>query len=130
MKKLIYILLILSCIQSAFAGVREIAPVPSLSLTLSIVQNQFIINKSNVQSASIIKDHNGQYKGLQLEIKPEFVDAFVNMTKAGVGKTMNIIFNNRIISASVIQSPLSSNILLAGITKEDAQLFIDVLRKS
>lgn len=109
---------------------QQIAPVPSLSLTLSIVQNQFIINKNNVQSASIIKEQNGQYKGLQLEIKPEFVDAFVYMTKAGVGKTMNIIFNNRIISAVVIQSPLSSNILLTGITKEDAQLFIDVLRKS
>jgi preprotein translocase subunit SecD len=52
------------------------------------------------------------------------------MTKAGVGKTMNIIFNNHIISAAVIQSPLTANILLSGITQEDAQLFIDMLRKS
>jgi preprotein translocase subunit SecD len=130
MKKIILILFLLSGIHSALAGMQQIAPAPSLSLMLSIVQNQFIINKNNVQSASIIKDHNGRYKGLQLEIKPEFVDAFVKMTQEGVGKTMNIIFNNRVISASVIQSPLSSNILLAGITQEDAQLFIDVLRKS
>ncbi len=128
MQKLIQLFLLLMISRCALAAAAVVIPKPS-SLVLSVVQNQFIVDKNNVESASVIKDGNGIYRGLRLEIKAEFADAFKLMTQQGVGKTLNVIWNNKIVTAAVIQSPLSANILLSGISRADAQSFIDMLRK-
>ena len=114
----------------AYANTQPSVDVPPMSLVMSVIENQFIFNKSNVDKASIIYDKSNQYVGLELVIKPEFASAFNLMTSNGIGKTMNIAFNNRILSASVIQGALGPSILLTGVSKQDAQVFIDILKHS
>jgi hypothetical protein len=100
---------------------------PRASLTFDIVQDQFVFDKITVDSASIITRKNGSYGGLQIKLKKEAAKLFENKTRLGVGKQVHLIFNDKITSTAVLQSPLKDNLLLVGISKEDAQQFLLML---
>lgn len=127
MKNFLVLMLASLMINTAYADEISVA-LPPNSLAISVIENQFIFNKTNIQEANIIRKEDGNYGGLQLEIKPEFADAFIQMTKTGIGKTMNVVYNNRIVTATILETGLTASILLKGLSQGDAQAFVDSLR--
>jgi len=97
------------------------------SLIFQVIQDKFVLNNSTIKSAAVINDENDVYKGLHVELKPESAILFIEMTKAGLGKHLNLILNDKIVVSSVIQTPLDSNLLITGISKQDAQDFLNML---
>lgn len=97
------------------------------AIVAEVVQEQFTFDASNIKAASII-DLNNTYKGLHVELKPEAVSAFTKMSQAGMGKRINIVLNQKIVSTNIIQTALGSNLLITGISREDAQKFIESLK--
>lgn len=99
------------------------------SPALQVVQNQLFLDKSTVKNASLYENKDGTFGGLQIEIKPSASKDFVQLTKPGIGKIMNLVLNNKIISSAKIKSTLQNQFLVTDITKEEAQLIIDLLKK-
>jgi len=96
-------------------------------ISFQIIQDQIRFDNSNIKNASIIEE-NGVFKGLEIELKNVAVENFQNITKAGLNKTLNVVLNNKIISSTIIQTPLNQKILISGLTKGEAFTFINALR--
>lgn len=97
------------------------------ALTFQVIQDQFVLDNSTVKSASIIEADGGIYKGLNIQLKPEASSTFTDMTKAGLGRKINLVYNNVVVTATAIQTPLGDNFLISGISRQDAQAFLNVL---
>lgn len=97
------------------------------SLTFQIVQDEFFLDKTTVSKASIIEHEGGIYKGLNVQLKPDAAIIFSEMTKAGLGKHLNLMVNNVLITSPVLQSEIGDNFLMTGISKADAQAFLNTL---
>lgn len=96
------------------------------ALLFSVIQDEFSLNNKTVKDASIIEDA-GVYKGLHIELKPEAAKQFTEITQAGTGRKLNLVFNKIVVTTTVIQSALSGNFVISGITRQDAQSFINML---
>jgi len=92
-----------------------------------IIQDEFVLDNSTVKNARIIEGENGSFQGLNVELKPEAAKVLTDITQAGHGRRMNIVFNKVVVSSAAIQSPLGGNFLISGISKQDAQGFLNVL---
>lgn len=119
------LLIIVNLIFFSIPAFAELAKV-NHSLIFQVIQDEFVLDNSTIKSASIIEDE-GVYKGLHVELKPESSGVLTEMTKAGMGKRLSLILNNRIVFSSVIQTSLGSNLLVTGIAKQDAQDFLNML---
>jgi preprotein translocase subunit SecD len=97
------------------------------ALIFQIIQDEFVMDNSTVKNALIVEAEGGVYQGLNIQLKPEAATLFADMTKAGTGRRMNLVFNKVIITASVLQSSLGDSFLISGISKQDAQAFLNVL---
>ncbi|GEM_PF-3477170 len=97
------------------------------SLIFQVIQDQFVLDNTTVKSASIVEGEGGVYKGLNIQLKPEAAVTFEEITKAGVGRKLNLVYNNVVITTTMIQSGLGENFLISGISKQDAQAFLNVL---
>jgi preprotein translocase subunit SecD len=122
MKKKIFLLLSIAMVFPCYAQMSS-----NLSLRFEIIQTQFAFDNSTVNKASL-EESNRNFTGIRIQLKPDGAKAFTNMTKANIGKTVNLVFNNKIISSSVIQTELGSDLLVTGISREDAELFLQLLR--
>lgn len=94
-------------------------------LSFVIIKNQFSFNRATIKSASM-EVNNGVYRGLHVELKPRMVREFERITRDSQGLMAGFILNGKVLSASVIRSPLSGNILVM-IPKEDAEKFLSLL---
>lgn len=103
---------------------------PRNALAFEIVQDEFVFDHSTVDKAIIIERKDGSYGGLRIKLKPSAAPVLERATLIGMRKRANLIFNNQIISTAVIQSPLKDNLFIAGISKENAQHFIEELKRS
>lgn len=112
-----------------FFSVSALAEVENVnhSLIFQVIQDEFVLDNSTIKSAAIIEDKDGIYKGLNIVLKPESSVVFSEVSKAGIGKHLNLISNNTVVISTVIQTPLSNNFLVSGITKKDAQAFLSAL---
>lgn len=97
------------------------------ALALAVIQNQFIFKYSAIKSASIIYENNGHYNGLHLVLKKNAANEFTRLTHVGIGKPIILIFDNKVISISILQSELSGNLRITGLSKADALTFIQML---
>ncbi len=100
-------------------------------LVFQIDHEGLILNGATVAAANIEQIEKGSnrcsiliklnfYADQQLEI----------ITEKNIGKTAVISFNGKIISSSTIQSKLSWQLLVNGLTKEEAEQFINHLTPS
>lgn len=92
-------------------------------MLFQVIKDQMVFDFSNIKSASLI-EQNGHFKGLLIELKKPGMIEIEGITSAGLGKPANLIFNKKIVSTTIIQSPLGGSILISGLSKEDAQLFL------
>jgi preprotein translocase subunit SecD len=100
---------------------------PQHSLIFQVVQDQFVLDHTTIKMAAIIEHEGGVYKGLNIQLKPEAAIIFSEMTKEGTGKHLNLLINNILISSPVMQSAIGGNFLITGISKADAQAFLNRL---
>ncbi|MBX3708487.1 MAG: hypothetical protein KIT56_02435 [Gammaproteobacteria bacterium] len=96
-------------------------------LIFQVIQDEFTLDNSTIKNAAIVEKEGGVYGGLSVELKPEAAAIFTDITKAGVGRHLILVFNKVVVTATVIQTPLSESFLISGISKEDAQAFLNVL---
>lgn len=97
-------------------------------MLFQVIKDQMVLDYSNLHSASIIET-GGHYKGLLVQLKKPFVSEMEGITSAGMGRPANLVFNKKIISTTLIQSPLGGSVLITGLSKEDAQLFLASLNR-
>lgn len=102
---------------------RDHAPV-----VFQVIQDQMNIDASMIKSASII-DNNGTYGGLKIVLKPAAAKELKRITKAGVGRAANLELNNKTVTTVTLRSRLKHQLVINDITQEDAQAFIDSLKK-
>lgn len=95
-------------------------------LRMQVIQDQLVFDNTTIYSVFLI-EKNGVYRGLRIVLKPSAVKDIVRLSVGGLGKKMNLVFNNKIISTAVIQSPLGGDLQISGISKEDAEEFISNL---
>jgi len=102
---------------------------PHASIVFQVVQDQMNIDNSMIKDASLI-DNNGTYGGLKIILNTSDSKELTQITKAGVGKIANLVINNKIVTSATLRSSLQHQFLVLDITKEDAQAFIDSVKKS
>lgn len=129
MRKLILTFLSMLVLYSAQGFSNPSLSLPHNELVFEIVQDQFIFNHTNIEKASVLENKNGVYKGLHLKLKPAGAAMFERVSRTGMRKRVNLIFNNKIISTAIIQTPLKDDLLVTGISKDDALQFVDELRR-
>jgi preprotein translocase subunit SecD len=101
----------LGCFSSVHSGSE---------LTFQVIQEQVIFNGSSFESAAVIEQRDKTY-GLEVKLTPSAASELARLSSAGIGKTMNIVLNGKIISASTIQSQLGGNFLVTGLSKDEAE---------
>jgi hypothetical protein len=99
------------------------------SILFEVVQERFAFDYSTVAQASIVEKSNGSYRGLHLVLKPVAAKQFEHIVQSGLNKQANLIFNKKVISTTFIRGVLHSDLLISGITRDDAQEFIDSLKR-
>lgn len=98
-------------------------------IVFQVIQTQMNIDSSMIQGASLI-DNNGKYGGLEIVLKPSAASELKRITKAGVGRIANLEINDKVMLSAKIRSPLDPKFVVSGITKDEAQAFIDALKTS
>lgn len=101
---------------------------PHNALVFEIILDQFTLDKKTVEKASI-EEKNGNFSGLHIKLKADAEKIFERVTRSAMTRRMNLVLNNRIVSTATVQSPLGGELLITGITKEDALQFIDELNR-
>lgn len=96
-------------------------------IAFNVIHDQFAFNFKNIKSASII-EQNGQFQGLRVQLKPYAIESFKRITTAGLGKVAILVVNNKIVSSTTIESPLSGDIMIKSITRGEAQDIINKLK--
>ena len=110
-----------------FASPSIFASSKDNSLTFQVIQSQFTFNRSNVESATVLKQ--GDAYAVQIKLKPTVLDEFNRITKNGIGKMANMIFNGKVISTTTIQSELGGDFMVTGFSKNDAVKYANSIKK-
>ena len=98
------------------------------SLTFQVIQAQTIFNNSNVESVTVVEQKDKTY-GLEIKLTPSAADELARISNDGIGKTMNMVFNGKIISASTIRSQLGGNFFVTGLSKDEAEKIARSVKK-
>lgn len=101
---------------------------PSVLLQLQIGQTQFVLDKSSVEKASLIYEEKNHYQGLDITLRPDTAKKIKAVTEKNIGGILTLIFNERVISRPIIQSPLGPHFQITGMTEQEAKLFLQVLQ--
>lgn len=96
-------------------------------LLFQVIKEQFVFDNNSIKSASLVMRENGAYVGLKVVLKPFAVSEFEKLTTAGIGKPANLVFDKKIISTRLIQTPIGGTVLISGLTQEQAQSFLKTL---
>jgi preprotein translocase subunit SecD len=99
---------------------------PNHSLIFQVLQDEFIFDNTTVKNATII-ENDGVYSGLNIQLKPEAAAVLTDITKAGLGRRLNLVFNKVVVTTTLIQNTLTDNFLISTISKQDALTFINTL---
>lgn|SRR3990167_6289797 len=100
---------------------------PQDILLFEVVQDSFVFDNITVKDASLV-ENEGVFRGLQIEIKKSSRDTFQRLVKSGIGKRVQIVLNKNIVTSTVVQSSLGNNLLITGLTRGEAQGFINTLK--
>lgn len=99
---------------------------PDNFLTFQVIQNEMIFDNANIKSASLIQN-NGVFNGLEIELKAQAAEEMARVTKASLGKKITILLNKRVVAQVMLQTPLGNKLLITGITKYEAEAFLNLL---
>lgn len=98
-------------------------------LKLQVVQSEFTFTQDTIKMASILRNDNGSYRGLRIQLKPGAARQLIQITKANVGKNINLIINNKILHTTLLTTELDNDLLFTDITQDAAQGIINHLNQ-
>ncbi len=100
-------------------------------MVFQVIQNQMVFDSSTVESATIVApiDPTDTY-GVNIKLKTIAANKFGQLTENGIGKHGSIVLNGIVISSPIIRSKLGAEFLVTGLTKEQADQFIESLISS
>jgi preprotein translocase subunit SecD len=94
-------------------------------ITFQVIQDQLAIDIPSVESATIVTPESASDSyGLQIKLKKSAADELTRISNQNIGKRMNIVFGDVVVSSPTIQSSLGAEFLVSGLTKEQAQNFV------
>ncbi|AMP89864.1 SecDF P1 head subdomain-containing protein [Legionella pneumophila] len=103
-------------------GVSQDVP----SLVFQVIQNQMVLDRSTVESASIVLPENSADSyGVHIKLKTIAATKFGQMTENGTGKQGSFILNGIVISNPIIRSRIGDEFIVTGFTKKQANQFIE-----
>jgi len=119
------------CLSGILAGTvwAEVPiSVQSHGLIIQIAQERIMLDKATVEFASIeqVDSRSGQCS-IFIKLKSAAANQLELLTAKNIGKTAVISFNGKVIISSIIQSKLKGQLVVAGLTKEEAEQFINSL---
>lgn len=97
-------------------------------MLFQVDREEMIFNSSTIESATMVPVDNAtdQY-GISLKLKNDAAAKFSDLTAKSIGKQARIILNDVLISSLTIQGKLGAEFLVTGLTKIQAQQFVDSL---
>jgi len=97
-------------------------------MLFQVDREEIVFNSSTIESATIVPvdDATDQY-GISLKLKNDAAVKFIDLTAKSIGKQARIILNGVLISSPMIQGKLGAEFLVIGLTKIQAQQFVDSL---
>ncbi len=119
--------LILLALAFAKGATPEVKNIPSSSsnLVFQVVKSTFSLDKTTVANANIEK-LDGSY-GLHLYLKPKAEKKWRKISGHNIGQHMNIVLNDKVISMPILQSEMGGELLISGLTNQQAADFIQSL---
>lgn len=98
-------------------------------MVFQVIQNQLIIDKTMIESATILSPVNTTDSyGLHLKLNDTGAKALGRISEENIGKKMNMILNGTVISSPTIQSKLGAEFQMYGLSKKQAKQFIKILK--
>lgn len=98
------------------------------SILFQIIQIQVAFDNSTIESAELIPSKDSNEYGIQLKLTKSASEQFASIIEKNIGKRLNIVLNDRIISSPTIRSGLGKEFLVGGLTKEEAEKFLRDLK--
>lgn len=90
-----------------------------------VIESQLILNQADIESVTIDPAMNG---AVRLKLNPEAAHQLEFLTEANIGKRLNLIVNQKLISSPTIQSMFSGgDMILTGFTESEANAWIQSL---
>jgi preprotein translocase subunit SecD len=118
------ILLALAFAKGTTPEVKNI-PLSSSNLVFQVVQSTFALDKTTVANANI-ENLDGSF-GLHLYLKPQAEKKWRNISGHNIGRHMNIVLNGKVISMPILESEMGGELLISGLTNQQATDFIQSL---
>ena len=100
------------------------------AVTFQVIKNQLDLNNNAIESASIDYPNgtaDAHSYGVWLTLSSSATEQLQELTQANMGQQINIILNGTLVSSPIIQGSIGSQMLLSGLTKEQATQFIERL---
>lgn len=127
MKNFLKIILLFSLLTSV--SYAYISNQQTNMLRFQVVQSDIVFNKTTVDSATIqYPKTSADSYGVSVKLNEVATHALSKMTEEGLGKKVNIILNGKVISSAILLDKLGDSFLVTGLTKEDAESFIESLQ--
>lgn len=101
---------------------------PNHSIVFQVIQSEISFNTSNVESAAVLKSEDNRYN-VEIKLMPSAAKEFERITRRNIDKPANMVFNDKIISRAVIRSQIGGNFIVTGLTKEEADKFVQSIKK-
>lgn len=113
-----------------FSPAWAIAKSTDKNLAFQVIQGAIVIDKSTIESATVTsaKTHPPSYD-LNISLKLPSAYQLAKLTKANIGRPANIIFDNKIISSTIIQGKLAHQFTITGLSKKEATKLARSLKK-
>jgi len=94
-------------------------------LMFQVIQRQVVVDRSMIESAKILSPvRSSDSYGLQIKLKNTAANELARITSENIGKQMNIVLNDVVISSPTIQGRLVAEFQLFDLTREQAEQFI------
>lgn len=120
-----------------FAASNNVSGHQQSPVVFQVIQDQINLDKSMIKSASIVKNSDGSYGGLKIELTSDAAKELTRITSSGVGKMANLVINGKLVTSAKLVSPLQNPFLIYdnsknnvnALTEKNAQEFINSLNK-
>lgn len=123
-----YITSLFGVLFLSLAGAETLNTDNQSSMLFQMDREEMVFNSSTIESATIVPvdDATDQY-GISLKLKNDTAEKFSDLTAKNIGKQARILLNGVLISSPMIQGKLGAEFLVIGLTKIQAQQFVDSL---
>ncbi|MDF1678829.1 MAG: hypothetical protein P1U32_09070 [Legionellaceae bacterium] len=114
-------LLFSASVVIAAEGTTTEEPDTSSELLVQVVQEQLTLSHDAIKKATATppKTANDFYS-IQIELNAQAAKQLETLSENNMGKSLNIILNDVLVSSSVVQSPLGKTFVITGLSREQA----------